>query len=58
MICDSSGQMAICRDGCGQLHSPYWSARKSKGLHAMGQPAHRVVVTNDVSRALRLLGAK
>jgi hypothetical protein len=42
--CDADGKAAFCQDGCGQLHSPYWSARKSKGLHSLGQPTHRVVV--------------
>jgi hypothetical protein len=43
-ICDADGKAAFCLDGCGQLHSPYWSARKSKGLHSYGQPTHRVVI--------------
>lgn len=43
VLCDEDGKVALCAT-CGQLHSPYWSAAKSKYLHAQGQPSHKVRV--------------
>ncbi len=42
MLCDPDGKVCVC-EMCGQLYSPYWSARKSKGLHEWGTD-HRVHV--------------
>ncbi len=43
MVCDEQGKVAVCTEGCGQQHSPYWSAAKSAHLHQSGT-GHKVKV--------------
>lgn len=60
MLCDEAAEVAICRNGCGQIHSPYWSARKSKAMHERGtghavdvRQAADVFICTVPDRALR-----
>ena len=36
VLCDEHGEIAVCNECDTDLHSPYWSARKSRGLHVNG----------------------
>lgn len=42
VLCDEDGAVAVC-ETCGQVHSPYWSARKSATRHRRAT-GHRVEV--------------
>jgi hypothetical protein len=42
-MCDEDGTIAVCADGCGQVHSPYWTAEKAAAMHRRGT-GHRVIV--------------
>lgn len=46
MRCDPDGRVAMC-DVCGQIHSAYWSANKSAGLHRKGT-GHKVKVAHGL----------
>lgn len=43
VLCEEQGEVAVCESCATDLHSPYWSARKSAALHRRGM-GHKVRV--------------
>lgn len=56
VLCDEHGEIAVCNECDTDLHSPYWSARKSRGLHVNGT-GHKVRVLNGGDYLAELQGA-